>query len=322
MIRSVREQSGYETSAGSVTGTPAYMAPEQARGEVASIDKRSDIYSLGAVLFELLTGRPPFVGETAYAVLFQVMGAKEAPDPREHRERAPVPDDLADVCVKAMAPRKQERYGTVEELLGEVLAAIEGRKERQRRHAEAERLVAAGKERCEDYLVLREEYGRLEEAAKEAGKAFRGGEPVSEKAAWWKLQDEAKAAGQAILGTFAEAERLFHQALEQEHDHPAAREGLADLYYRKFRIAEGQDEADFQYYGNLVKTYHDGKYACELGGDGTIAVTTDPEAAEVYLYRQEERERRASLLVDIVQKADITEWVCSQLEDLRALAQH
>lgn len=96
------------TRTGDALGTPAYMAPEQARGEAHRVDGRADIYSLGVVLYELLTGAPPFQGSVA-AVARQVLEDEPLP-PRRVNER--IPRDLETVCLKALAKDPAGRYPT------------------------------------------------------------------------------------------------------------------------------------------------------------------------------------------------------------------
>jgi eukaryotic-like serine/threonine-protein kinase len=100
------------TKAGSTVGTVAYVSPEQARGE--EVDQRSDIFSLGVVLYEMITGHRPFRGEHEAAITYSVMN--ETPDPLA-RYKARVPKELQRVIDKSLPKEKAERYQHVDEML-------------------------------------------------------------------------------------------------------------------------------------------------------------------------------------------------------------
>ena len=117
------------TQTHSMLGTPHYMAPEQAAGE-HSLNAAADIYSLGAILFHLLTARPPFPGDNAMEVLHQ---AAERPPPRLRALNRRIPRDLETVCLKCLEKNPVSRYGSAAALADDLERFDEGRSIRARR---------------------------------------------------------------------------------------------------------------------------------------------------------------------------------------------
>ncbi|QDV76938.1 protein kinase domain-containing protein [Botrimarina mediterranea] len=103
----------HKTIEGERLGTPGFMSPEQARGEQSLIDERTDVYGLSAVLYEILTSRPPFTGETANEVMHRV---ETQPPVRPSALHPSTPDELETICLKGLSKQKEDRYETASDL--------------------------------------------------------------------------------------------------------------------------------------------------------------------------------------------------------------
>lgn len=112
-----------KTRAGSIMGTPSYMPPEQASGDTADIGPLADIYSLGAMFYEFLTGRPPFRGTTLLQTLEDVRN-KEPIAPNVLVQSVPI--DLQTICLKCLEKDKSKRYTTADELADDIDRYIKG----------------------------------------------------------------------------------------------------------------------------------------------------------------------------------------------------
>jgi serine/threonine-protein kinase len=121
IARAISDSSETQAHTAGIVGTAQYFSPEQARGE--AVDSRTDLYSMGVLLYEMLAGRPPFKGDTAVSVAYQHVSEKVSP-PSEHN--AEITPELDQVVLNALAKDREERFQTAEEFRDHLMAAVRG----------------------------------------------------------------------------------------------------------------------------------------------------------------------------------------------------
>lgn len=274
------------TQQGQVLGTPAYMPPEQARGDTGRLAFASDVYALGAILYEILSGTPPYYGK-AMAIWAQVLHGP--PEPIRTRARSAPPEELAVLCERAMARNPEDRFPDAGALAIEVRSILDGAKRRDRALA----LVGEALDLGREVATLRERAGSLRTEAQARLSALQTYDAAETKAACWALEDEARAADLAAALKEVDWQQKLRAALDEAPDLPEAHEALADTYAADLRAAELARSPESAARAEALLRQHDrGRHTAVLRGDGSLTLWTDPDGAEVWAFRYIERQRR------------------------------
>jgi serine/threonine-protein kinase len=239
------------TMDGALIGTPAYMSPEQAAGRHESVDERADIYALGAILYEILTLRPPVEGRTVEEVLTRAREGKITP-PRELRAPAardfeasePVPPDLEAVCLKALSLRAEVRHATVLELHADVQRFLDGVAERERKRSDALRRSAEGRAHLARWRELGEEVRTAAAGLEKLMEATRPWEPVERKRPVWEADEALRRLREERVLEFSSAGAAFEQALRDDAGCADAVDGACELAFEKLTEAEAERDAE------------------------------------------------------------------------------
>ncbi|WP_437618231.1 protein kinase domain-containing protein [Sorangium sp. So ce1151] len=276
------------TCEGDVLGTPAYMPPEQAAGQHWLHGPQSDVYALGAVLYHLLSGQPPY-RTSGFMPVRQILAGPPPPVAEAARGGPQPPAELAAICSRAMAREIAARYPDASAVAEEVSSWLD----RSSRREQALRAVRRAQALLPGIAACREGAARSKAEAEALLAAARPSAPLDEKQRGWAREDEAEAlAAEAVL---RESEWLarMHGALSVEPELPDAHGALADYYQGRLVEAErARRKADALCFEALLRAHDRGKHAAFLRAVGELSLVTEPPGATVLLERYVERGRR------------------------------
>ena len=277
------------TRHGEILGTPAYMPPEQASGDRAAHGQWSDVYALGAVLYHLLVGRPPYHGLAPAGMLDHIRASPPVPVLEAARGGPPVPAELALVCERAMHRDIGARTAGAGPLAQEVLAWLDGAERRERALAS----LAAAHPLWSRMTGLRSQAAQVRGEARSLLGALQPFDAVDRKRPGWELEDLAAELARAATLCETELLQVTHGALTVDPDLPEAHALLADHYRERLVEAElGHRSEEVARCEALLRAHDRGRHAAFLRGDAALTLVTDPPGAEVVLYRYVMRDRR------------------------------
>jgi eukaryotic-like serine/threonine-protein kinase len=269
---------------GTIAGTPAYMAPEQARGDIDTIGPAADVYSVGVILYEFLCGKRPFRARNIQGLLDMVVADTIIPiSQRELKHRLPV--ELEALCMRCLSKDQKQRFANG----GELAAALEGFLEGSRKQEQAEKLTNQGLERLGDYKRAsdwaRDEEDKLRslEADLPPWSGANERRTVWQQSASWGQQRKKRD------DIYDEASTLLQGALQYAPGHQPAQKALAQLFFRRLVEAEERGEKNAARFFREQVRLHDATLLSDNLTD--FSLTIEPRGARATLFRLSEQDR-------------------------------
>jgi len=269
---------------GIVKGTIPYMSPEQARGLVSRLDRRSDVYALGCILYEMLCFRPAFEGYTIQTIRKVMNGEFTSVD--ERQPNVQVPEMLALITSRAMKTDPDDRQPSAAAFAEELRVWLDGRSEEKARRREAARLAELGSAAAEQHRELKLELREAQNAFDRIKAEVAPWRSISEKRELIAAGENLRSVEVAVALSRADARKHFEAALLQHKANPVARNSLGELWLERLQDAEShKDRASAAYALSMMERYADGPLAEIIRGDGRLDLTCDPPDADILIYR-------------------------------------
>jgi serine/threonine protein kinase/formylglycine-generating enzyme required for sulfatase activity len=261
---------GLATQIGTVAGTPCYMPPEQASGFFSTLTPAADVYALGAILYEVLLGRPPYSANDAREALASVIrGTSSVPPGRVGHHPS-----LAAIVAKAMAPLAEDRHTNGAELQ----AALKNWKDEESRREHARTLASDGAR------LLREagdEADRIERAERRLRDALvavhHGGDPT----AWYRAEEQLAQVHQAVGALEHEGVALLRAALAEVPGLPEARSALGSHFREAHVDATRRRDPIADRLFERLRAHDDGTHEPYVEGLGWMTLRTEAPGARV-----------------------------------------
>lgn len=283
-VHSLREgKRRWATRHGEVIGTPGYMPPELALGQLDDVDARSDVYSLGALLYEILTLQPPWAGGESREVLRRQLKEQLTP-PRERAPDRDIPPPLEAICMRCLEREMEKRYPSALALHDDIDRFLAGHLEAAQKSETAGRFLAEAADHAENWRRANAKLRRLSDEVLNRQAALPPSATIEEYRPLWDGQNTLKLIGAARDRAFSQAEQGYRLALAADDSSVEARRGLADLYADALLDAEHlEDEGAYQRHADRLLGVAPQRHAALVQGPARLIVRTDPVGARVTL---------------------------------------